>query len=148
MQLYKLLFEHWSQKDSEKGIKGYFVAENDEAAYEFVKSCEKLGYENLLHLYTSWEDFEEWNGYYEPDEDEVEEGEDVEPTGFPIYNDEWEQIGMETFKERMIRIGGEMFDDEHDLSDLYYGETRYGWELVGDIRADQCRVLKDLGILK
>lgn len=141
MNLYKLLFEHWSQKDSEQGIKGFFLAEDDEAAYEFIKNT-KFEYGDPLYNYNSWDEFEEWNGYNEPDE----EGE--ENYGFMIQNDDWEVIGMETFKERMIRLGGEMFDDEHELCDLYYGVTRYGWECVGKIRADEIRVLKNVGVLK
>lgn len=141
MKLYKLLFEHWSQKDSEQGIKGFFLAEDDEAAYELIKTFEKLDYNDPLHAYVMWEEQEEWNGYDEHDGDE-------ENYGFTICDDDYNVIGMETFKERMIRIGGEMFDEEQELSDLYYGATRYGWEEVGEILSLEIKILKNIGILK
>ena len=141
MKLYKLLFEHWSQKDSERGIKGFFVAEDNEAAYEFVKNCEKLDYNNPLHVYTSWAEYEATNSYHEDEDESIEKG-------FDIYNDDYECIGTETFKERMIRLGGEMFDEDQELNDLYYGATRYGWECIGKILPTEIAVLKNVGILK
>jgi len=30
----------------------------------------------------------------------------------------------------MIRLQGEMYDEEVELNDLYYGKTLIGWELV------------------
>jgi len=36
----------------------------------------------------------------------------------------------EGFKERIIACRGDMYDDESEVSDLYYGATQYGWTLV------------------
>lgn len=30
----------------------------------------------------------------------------------------------------MIRLRGEMYDEEVELDDLYYGKTLIGWELI------------------
>ena len=36
MTLYRHIFEHWSQKDSQRGISKYFLAENNRKAYNIV----------------------------------------------------------------------------------------------------------------
>ena len=34
------------------------------------------------------------------------------------------------FKDEIIKIKGNMNDDDYDCSDAYYGITLYGWELI------------------
>lgn len=128
MNLYKIMFDHYSQKDSERGIITYLVAESDESVYEWLKSEPRIG-ENGTRIFTSYK-------YSEKD------GET-----FAIYDDAYDVIGAETFKDRMIRLHGDMFDEDADLSDLYYGKTLYGWKMVKeDAKPDVLQTIKDYGV--
>ena len=70
--------------------------------------------------------------------------------GWTDYNDEdGESIGGETFKEKMIRIGGEFYDEDLELCDLYYGKTLYGWEsMPKEMMSTRVAALKGLGMLE
>ena len=74
MNLYRITFSHTAPKDSEKGIKGYLLAENDEQVYNYV---------DKTFNYESWKDI---------DEDEDRESSD-------IYDRNYNIIGTETFKD-------------------------------------------------
>lgn len=126
LNLYEIQFEHFAPKDSEKGIYTYLAAENDEAVYEWLKSDPELS--NGKHIFTGFEDYEE--------EEEYE-----------IFDDDYNVIGTESFKERMIRLKGDMNDDEKELNDLYYGATLIGWKMVKeDVNNDVIQILKDFGV--
>ncbi|MNW60375.1 hypothetical protein D3C74_383550 [compost metagenome] len=127
MNLYKIMFAHYSPKDSEEGIVTYLVANSHEEVYEWLKSEPQLSNGNKL-----------FNTYkYSESDDKT----------YEIYGEDWIVIGEESFKERMIRLHGEMFDEEVDVSDTYYGVTLYGWELIKeDVRPDVLQMIKDYGI--
>lgn len=110
MNLYKIMFNHYSPKDSERGIIAYLIANSDEEVYEWIKSEPIVEGRDVNKIYNCWKECEE--------EDEYE-----------IYDDDCNVVGIETFKERMIRLGGEMFDEEADISDSYYGVTQLGWDI-------------------
>jgi len=122
MNLYKIIFSHHSPKDCEDGIKALLLAENDEQVYDWISSdIEESG----INSY-----------WYEKRNDQ-----------FGIYDDEYEVIGEETFKERMIRLNGEINDDTVDFSGSYYGITLYGWELLKkDVLTDYSELI-ELGIV-
>ena len=103
MNLYKIVFSHYGPKDSEEGIKTLLLAESDEQVYDWLAS-EPDGYS------LCWKERME-----DPD-------------------DEWfdENGDPEGYKARMIRLKGEINDDDSDFSDAYYGLTFYGWELVDE----------------
>ena len=42
MNLYSIDFQHWSQKDSKKGIKGFVLAPDDEAVLDWFLANDKL----------------------------------------------------------------------------------------------------------
>lgn len=75
-----------------------------------------------------------------------------EPNGVYVswmYKDdpEDEEELEEGFKERLIECCGDMYDDEYEVSDLYYGATQYGWkEVNGNITYDEFLELRRLGI--
>ena len=96
MNIYKILFEHYSQKDSQAGIKCFLLAKDDEEVYRWLSSNPTIGEDWITTCY---------EGYEEEDED---------------------------FKRRIIDCKGQMFDEEYDLSGLYYGVTLHGWELLGN----------------
>jgi len=127
MNLYKVVFSHHSPKDSQKGIKTLLLAENSEQVYEWIKSEPKL---EDRSLFNTWADSEK--------DEEV----------FEIYNDKWEVIGTENFKEKMLRINGEINDDDYDFSDSYYGITLIGWELVKENTTNDYSELIDAGIVR
>jgi len=111
VKLYKILFQHYSQKDSAIGIKCFLLAESDEHVYEWLKSDPTIGDDWITTCYEDWED------------------------------------EKEGFKERLIACKGQMFDDEYCPSDLYYGATVYGWDLICDSSIVDLSFLKDNGML-
>jgi len=122
MNLYEIQVKHCSPKNSHISTQAYLVAKNHEQVYEWIKS-------EPLNMINGWADSEE-------------DGET-----FDIYNDDFEVIGSETFKEKMIRIKGELNDEDYDYSDAYYGITLFGWREIGIITQDQLHVLNQLGIV-
>jgi len=118
MNLYKITFSHTAPKDQEKGIKDYLLAENDEQVYNYV---------DKTFNYECWKD---------SDEDK-----DREP--IELYDDDYNAIGNETFKEKILRIKGEQNDEEYYYDDAYYGITLYGWELVKEnVSSDYTEMIK------
>jgi len=125
MNLYKIIFAHYSPKDSEEGMKCLVIANNDDEVYEFLVN--EGEFPDGKSIYCSWKDNEE------------------------IEYENWfdENNKSETFKNRMIRLKGEINDDDVELNDLYYGKTQYGWELIKeDINLKDFEHLIDLKILK
>lgn len=112
MKLYRIDVLHAAPKDTHTSIQGYVIAKNDEQVYEWIKSEPEL---NGTTLFNSWSDTEE-------------EGEE-----FDLYDGEYEVIGAETYKQKIIRLHGEIDDDSVDFEDAYYGITLYGWTEVKDI---------------
>ena len=118
MNLYEIRFRHYAPKDSKEGILTYLLAESDKKVYEWIRSEPKL--KNGKSIYVGW--------MYKDnpdDEDEFEKG----------------------FKERLIECSGDMYDDESEVYDLYYGATQYGWkEVNSDITHKEFTELKRLGV--
>ncbi|PLS19154.1 hypothetical protein CVD28_01730 [Bacillus sp. M6-12] len=127
MNLYQVMLKHFSQHDSEVGIFTYLVAESDEAVYEWIKAEKEL--KDGRQIFNSY-------GLSE------KEGEI-----FEIYDSEYNVVGEETFKERIIRLKGDMNDENVELNDLYYGKTLLGWILVNEnITEEQIQALQDIGV--
>lgn len=105
MKLYKILKTHYSPKDGEDSIHYFLVANNDEEVFDYLDKKE---------LYGKWTKRSNECGLLD------------------IYDDNFNVIGQETYKQKMIRICGEFFDEHVDTSkgyyDSYYGVTHYGWE--------------------
>jgi len=126
MNLYAINFTHYAPKDGKEGIITYLVATDDEQVYQYIKSEPEI---NGSGLYNSYKYNEEDNETYD------------------IYDDKFNVIGTETFKEKMIRLKGEMNDEDADISDAYYGVTHYGWELVKEgISIEEMGIIKNAGI--
>lgn len=123
MKLYKLLFRHYSQKDSAEGISGYVVAESDAEVYEH------------LAYGAGWKDQEEYA---------AEESEDglIE-----VYDDDADEYKRVSFKQDIVDHRGD-FHKEENLSDLYYGATLHGWEEGVETSAEEIETLRELGILE
>lgn len=102
--LYKIIAQHFSPKDSFTGIAGYLIAENEERVYDFIED----------HPSNSFDDYVGWIGSKYDDE--------------LFWNPETQENDL-THKEKVIRDCGELKCDEY-LNDLYYGQTLVGWELV------------------
>ena len=65
-----------------------------------------------------------------------------------VYEYISKEYASETFRERMIRIRGELNDEYIDFSDAYYGITLYEWELIKtDIHTDLKEFI-ELGIVE
>lgn len=122
MNLYRVLFEHHSPKDAEIGIKTYLLASNNEGVYNFITNDNRVN--------SGWE-------YYQEET-------------YTLFDEECNVIGTETFKEKVIKAKGDMFDEElseNVLQDLYYGATVFGWELVKEnITNEESELLIKTGI--
>ncbi|MGG0667824.1 hypothetical protein ABE073_04760 [Lederbergia citrisecunda] len=127
MNLYEIMMEHYAPKDSQKGIYTYLVAECDEAVYEWLKQEKQLKDERVIY-----------NSYkYSEEDDDI----------FELYDDNYEVVGTETFKERMIRLKGNLYDEEESFDDLYYGKTLLGWKTVKEeITEEEIDVMQRTGI--
>jgi hypothetical protein len=126
MNLYKIEFSHAAPKDISYGFKCLLLAENDEQVYEWIKSEPNIEGSRLLN---SW-------GYSE------KEGKE-----FNTYSETYDCIGKETFKQKIIRLKGEINDDNYDYSDAFYGITLFGWSLLKEnVTTDYSELIK-LGIL-
>jgi len=127
VNLYEIRFVHYAPRDDEEGIFNYLVANSDEDVYEWLKSDPEL--KDGRHIFTGYK--------FKEEDDEV----------FEVYNDNYRVIGTETFKERMLRLKGDMLDEEAELNDLYYGKTLWGWRLVKEnITQQEIDTLLSLGI--
>ncbi len=121
MQLYSILLRHYSQKDSKTGIVTYVITDNEEKIYDYI---------NQELIWGIWNDHHN-DSLSEPIE---------------IHDDDFNVIGTEFFKERMLRLKGEYNDPDADCSDLYYGKTHYGWSNSKEISTDEENTLVNLGI--
>lgn len=138
MNLYKVTFSHHAPKDSEQGIKALILAENDEQVYKWIANEPET---NEGSMYNSWKDREQyyWNEendtFVDKDGDEVDEG-------------WWDEEGNpENFKDRMLRLRGEIEDDSVDFSDSYYGITLLAWEIIKENVSTDYSELTELGVV-
>jgi len=126
MNLYSIDFVHYAPRGSEEGMFGYIAANNDEGVYEWIKSEPSIN--SHKKLYSSYEDREE--------------------ESYDIYDENYKLVGAESFKEKMIRLCGEMNDPDAEVDDTYYGVTLLGWSIIKeDISDTELGVMEELGIL-
>ncbi|HHZ97015.1 MAG TPA: hypothetical protein EYN67_16010 [Flavobacteriales bacterium] len=120
MEIYKIHVQHFSQKDSHSSIEAFLLAESVDDVYKWVD-------EKVYGCYT----------------DQNDEGDALD-----IYDENYNVIGQETFKEKMLRVGGEFFDEDYEPQDLYYGCTIYGWKKVkSDVSEVDIAALEKLDVL-
>jgi len=118
-KLYKIVMRHCAPKDCEDSIYGYVIANDEKEVLDYVdQEC----------MYGTWQD---------------RSNEDRKRT---IYDDEYNEIGEETYMEYMLRIRGEINDEDADYSDLYYGLTLYGWEEGVEVADYEVLTLRNLKI--
>lgn len=66
--------------------------------------------------------------------------------GVNLFNS-WEKKGEE-FKQKILKIRGEINDDSVDFTDAYYGITLFGWSLIiEDVYVDALYPAMKLGVL-
>lgn len=122
MKLWELRFRHYAPKDSEEGIIGYLIADTSEQIYDFIKTEPTLQDDSNFDrgLYVDWM-------YKDNPDDEV-------------YD--------EDHRERLIDCCGEMYDEEEEVNDAFYGVTHYGWVCVRDeISNLEIATLQSCGII-
>ena len=121
INLYKIVFSHSAPKDTEYGIKCFFLAHNEEEVYDYI---------DFEYNGQCWRDNEKDNEMFQRD------GLDS-------------KTGGETFREKIIRLRGDINDENRDFSDAYYGVSFYGWELVAeDVDPEDFSKSITLGIVK
>ena len=123
MKLYRVWKRHFSPKDCEESIECFLVAQNDNDAYDWIDEHQNFG---------MWKDRNEDDDLYD------------------LYDEDYNVIGQESYKERMLRTKGEFFDPDAEADDLYYGVTHYGWEEVDSSKdlIEEVEVLKRLNFIK
>ena len=124
MNLYRIDVRHAGPKSSNDAIQCFLVSGDDENVYEWLKFEGDRYYSDI---YLSWSDHED-----DPD------------CSDSVYDDEYNVIGEESFKEQIVRLRGDINWDYFDFSDLYYGKKQYGWELLGEICQLEYAILKKL----
>ena len=118
MNLYKIMMEHHAPKDNKQGIYTYLAADASEDVYEWLKKEIRLKDDRIIYV----------NYKMDEEYDECEDGE-------------------ETFKDRIIRVQGCMYDEYTEYSDLYYGKTVMGWSIVKeDIEEKDIQMLENMNI--
>jgi len=127
MNLYQIQFSHHSPKDAEFGIKCLLLAQDDNEVYEWMAS-NPTAFGERIH--TGWKNKEDDNKI------------------FFIYNDQYENVGEESFKQKIIRLTGEIDDPSFDFSDAYYSITLYGWDLLVENVSTDYSELETLGFIQ
>lgn len=120
MKLYAIEFRHYSQKDSREGIATYVLADDETTIRDRIDLKYRCG------------------GWKDKDQDG--------PVN--IYDDDYEIIGQETYLARMLRMRGDLNDPDHEVTDLYYGATEWGWSDGQEISEALAADLVRLGIAK
>ncbi|WP_405101595.1 hypothetical protein [Oceanobacillus sp. FSL H7-0719] len=127
MNLYEIVMKHYAPKDSQEGIHTYLATKSDEDVYEWIKKEKELKDGRVIFV------------SYRDEEDEGET--------FDLYDDDYNVVGTETFKERIVRLKGDLNDEDKELYDLYYGATLLGWKKVVDnVNNSEVKLLQELGI--
>jgi hypothetical protein len=117
MKAFKINVLHGTPKNSWINLYGFFLAENEEEVYEYIKELE------------FWD---------EDDESEI----------YTKYDDDYNEIGTETFKERIIRFKGRINEINEDESIPWeYGITAYGWEDLGEVTLLERNILKKFDLM-
>jgi hypothetical protein len=139
MNLYNINFLHASPKDREYGIKCLLLADNDEEVYNFIKSEPDIDSDRILN---GWDEYEK--RVYDETKDCFVCPEGYEEQGW------WDEDGKPIqFKDFVMNLKGEMYDEGYDYTDAYYGITLYGWSLQKQNLSDtEIEVLKGLDIVK
>lgn len=122
MKLWELRFRHYAPKDSEEGIIGYLIADTSEQIYDFIKTEPTLQDDSNYDrgLYVNWEYKDN------PDDEEYDEN----------------------HRQRLIECCGEMYDEEEEVNDAFYGVIHYGWTCVRDkISNLEIATLQSCGII-
>ncbi len=136
MNLYKVIFAYHAPKGIGKGIKALVLAESDEKVYKWIASEPKIGQSTLFN---SWKEIENY-AWDEQNEAFIDEDGNecrwVDDDGNP-----------ENFKERMLRLKGEIDDDSVDFSNSYYGLELLGWQLLKENVTTNYSELMELGIV-
>lgn len=127
MNLYMEEFTHYAPKDSAYGNRKLFLAKNNEEAYKVVYPFDATYVEEAL---------EEFDECLSADIGEME------------AEDEKIRIQKLAIQE-VVEAHGEMYMDEIELCDLYYGKTMSGWRLVQEnVSAEDVEVLTRLKLIQ
>lgn len=111
--LYTINFTFYAQKDNQSGIVTHIIANTDEQIYEWLKSEPKLDETKTPFYGRLYNNYK----YREAEEDE--------------------------FKQRIIGCQGDMYDEQSEVGDLYYGATQLGWEFVKNVSEQVVDILKN-----
>jgi hypothetical protein len=113
--------QHFSQKDSHESVECFLLADAEDQVYD-------------------WVDKKEFGTYSDKNNEDGKT---------EIYDDDFNVIGLESFKEKMLRVGGQFFDDDYEPCDTYYGATIYGWEISKeDATQSDIELLELLSVLE
>lgn len=119
MKIHTIKIRHCGPKDCKESIVCHVLA-TDES-----KIMEHIDKELLSGI---WNDRHEQDGLFE-------------------YRDEdYNVLGSEHYKERMLRYRGEFNDPNADYSDAYYGITHYGWDEGRDITEAEANIVLKLDL--
>jgi hypothetical protein len=118
--LTQIKFAHYGPKDKDEGIKTYAIVDDATEIWRKVDS---------EYQYGQWASRDR-------------DGETCE-----LYGDDgYTPIGTETHTERMIRLRGDIHDEDLEIEDAYYGVTTTGWSEPTPINVVDAATLIRLGV--
>lgn len=134
MNLYRIYFRHYSQKDSKEGTSTYLIADNDEQVMAWLS--EEAGWDFLDDR-----DMDTLTEYFGTEFEKPGDRERAEALGLTIDPEYGDVKG--TKKALILFTRGETGIP----SELYYGCTQWFWELAKEhIEQHEALVLTDLGL--
>lgn len=124
MKLHRILLRHCAPKDCVEVTKLFVLANREEEILSRLDATEGSRY-----TYGAWK---------ERDADAEEP--------FVIYDSDYNEIGTETYLQKMLRLRGEFHDEDASYEDAYYGVSHWGWDEGADITDQYANILLLLGI--
>jgi len=131
MNLYKILIEHCSPKDSVIATVGYILCDDREALYKWFETEPHFA-GIFVHL-----------GLFDEDE--------RNKTTVEVYEDEeGRRETTYSYKDAWMKFGGDIFDPVNGIMDydnLYYGKSLFGFEDLGEYTRGQLDMLDNVAEL-
>lgn len=134
--LYKILQRHAGPKSSVEFVQLFVLADSEQA---ILARLDRGGGD---FTYGAWQ---ERNVFDEDVHDEDERGPDGARL-LPLYDADYNEIGTETYLEKMLRLRGEIDDEDANFDNAYYGIRHYGWSEAIEVTDEQFQFLLTLGI--
>jgi hypothetical protein len=134
MDLYRIDVEHIGPKSIKSAIQCFLVSGNDKDVYEWIVT--------MSETYPKKDKFSWFSCAWAYDQEDFED--DPEESDYPleVYDSDYNVISYDNSpRERVIRLCGDINDEDFDFTDSYYGLSRYGWVLLCPMTWEEIHLL-------